>query len=224
MSAVKPMVRDAATVRQAFPGDLLLGTETLSTVSTAGAGTLTGANLLAGILVRTGPTAGFTDTLPDASAIISALIANSQYSGSGAQTPNGVDVGTTFRLRYLNTVAYAGTLAAGTGVTLSGSTGINASSVKDYLVRVNNGTPQAVLAGNTTSSSTLVSGLSAAQLQSLSPGMNVSGTGIPSGAKVISANLNGNCVLSTAATATGSLVALTFNPDVTIVGLGQGTL
>lgn len=224
MAGVKLMVRDQSLARNALPGDRILGSESFQTVSTAGAGTLTGANMLADVLVRTGPTAGFTDTLPSAADIINAIIANTQYSGSGAQTPNGVDPGTTLRIRYLNTVAYAGTLAAGTGVTLSGSTGINASSVKDYLLRINNGTPQQVLAANTTSASSLCGGLTAAQLQLLTPGMNISGTGIPSGAKVISQNLNGNLVMNTTATATGSLVALTFNPDVTLVGLGQGTL
>lgn len=224
MALVKPSVFNGQLQRQAQPGDAISGTEVRSTLSTAGAGTITAAQITNGILVRTGPSAGFVDTTATAAEIISQLLANQQYLGGGAQTPQGIDRGLTLRLRYLNTVAYAATLAAGTGVDLMGNTGVNSLSVKEFLLTIKNGTPQQVLAGNTTSASTSVGGLTAAQLQNLTPGMLVSGTGIPGGASVASQNLNGNLVLSTAATATGSAVALTFNPNVELLGLGQGTL
>lgn len=224
MAVVKPSVYNGALQRQAQAGDIITGTETRQTLSTAGAGTITAAQITGGILVRTGPSAGFTDTTETAAQIIAALLANQQFLGTGAITPQGIDRGLTLRLRYLNTVAYAATLAAGTGVDLVGNTGVNASSVKDFLLTIKNGTPQQVLAANTTSASTSIGGLTAAQLQNITPGMLVSGTGIPGLATVASANLNGNLVLSTAATATGSAVALTFNPNVELLGLGQGTL
>jgi hypothetical protein len=86
---------------------------TVTNITTAGAGTLTAASMVGGVINRTGPGAGFTDTTDTASAIDTLL-----------GTP---PVGMAFDFEYANGVAFAATLAGGTGVTIVGSTGVVAS-------------------------------------------------------------------------------------------------
>jgi hypothetical protein len=87
------------------------GEQTINTaITTVGAGTLTGAAIAGGLITRSGSTAAYTDTT-DTAALIVAAIANAF-------------VGQSFLLHIKNTVAFAQTLAAGAGVTLSGSSNI----------------------------------------------------------------------------------------------------
>ncbi len=80
-------------------------------ISTAGAGTLTAAALLGGVITRTGPVAAYTDTTATAAQINTA---------QGADTPAG-----SASLVYIkNTVPFAETIAAGSGVTLTPTTPI----------------------------------------------------------------------------------------------------
>jgi hypothetical protein len=227
MSVFKPVIYDGMIQRQMFPGDVMGGGEILNALTTVGAGTLTGALLTSGIINRTGPVGGFTDTTDSAANIIAALIAQYSYQQSptnGISSGNAIQPGLTFRLRYINTVAFAMTLAAGTGVTITANGNVNASSVKDYLLTVLNGTPQQVFAANQTSGSAVITGLTQFQTSLLSVGQLVTGTNIPGGASVISVQQGVGVTLSANATATLSLNALTFAPSVSIVGLGQGLL
>lgn len=90
-------------------------------ISTAGAGTLTAAGLLGGLITRTGPTGAYTDTTATAAQLNTA---------QGADTPAG-----TSRIVYIkNTVAFAETIAAGSGVTLSGQTIVPPNSVGMFLL------------------------------------------------------------------------------------------
>lgn len=75
-----------------------------TTITTAGNGTLTAAGLVGGQIVRTGPTAAFTDTTDTAANIVTAL--------------GGFVANATFFIRIKNGTAFPQTLAAGTGVTL----------------------------------------------------------------------------------------------------------
>lgn len=65
-------------------------------VTTAGAHALTTAEVLAGIITRTGPSGAFVDTLPATAELLAAL---------GADTP--------FIVRYLNASGQTATIAAG---------------------------------------------------------------------------------------------------------------
>lgn len=87
--------------------------------------TLTAAQLLTGLVNRTGPTANFTDTTDTAANIVAAL--------------NGV-VGQSFYIDIKNATAFAETLAGGTGVTFSSSNIIPANSVAEFLVNVTSAT------------------------------------------------------------------------------------
>lgn len=79
-----------------------------------------------GIITRTGPTAAYSDTTPTAASIVENI-------------PNAVANASYFVL-VQNTVAFALTLVAGSGVTLAGNTGIAASSSRLYQVTVTNAT------------------------------------------------------------------------------------
>lgn len=225
MSVVKGVIYDGGLQRQALPGDVVAGGETTVALTTVGAGLLTAALLTGGILNRTGPVAGYIDTTDTAANIIAALIANYPYVApntglsSGAAVPNGMS----FRFRFINTVAFANTMAAGTGVTLVlGS--IAASSVKEYLITVTNGTPTQVFAANQVTGTAVITGLSQFQTSQLSVGMLVTGTNIAGGSTIISIQPGVGVTLSANTTATLNLNALTFAPTVTIQGLGQGLL
>lgn len=96
--------------------------EANTAITTVGAGALTAAALVGGVITRTGPTAAYTDTTNTAAQIIAAL-------------PNG-NVGQSWEVTIKNTVPFAATLAGGTDVTLSGQTIIPPNSVGRFLLTV----------------------------------------------------------------------------------------
>ena len=112
----------------------IFGTQSFTTISTVGAGVLTAAALVGGVISRTGPVAGYTDTTDTATNIIAAI-------------PNA-QVGTSFKVRILNTVAFAATApTAGTGVTITGAPYVNtmvASSYRDFIGVITNVSTPAV--------------------------------------------------------------------------------
>lgn len=89
-------------------------------ITTAGAGVLTAAGLVGGVITRSGPTAAFTDTTALATAIIAAM-------------PNA-NIGQSFEVQVKNMVAFAGTVTGDTGVTVSGIALIPPLSVGVFLV------------------------------------------------------------------------------------------
>lgn len=242
--------------RRIFPGDLVAGGENIlaGSITTVGAGVLTAAAIATGIIRRTGPVGGFTDTTDTAANIINALLC-----GSGQISPDCVP-GTSFRLLYINTVAQAMTFAAGTGVVAgTGTLNVAASNVREYLVTVLNTSPVQIYQCATSNSGTTYTGpgaplnstltvsqvvtfnlpINAVSLPELgsngltgttliTPGMSVSGTGISAGTTVIGViqGVGGitGVTLSAAATATNTSVALTFGPTVQFDGLFSATL
>lgn len=145
---MRPVARESGLLREMNPGDVLGGGETFppGKLTTAGAGTWTAAMIASGLITRTGPAGGYTDTTDTAANIIAALAGNFPAAD---MLP-----GSTFRLRFMNTVAFAMTLAAGAGVTL-GTNGTNvvncaASLVREYLITVLNATPPVTLTGTFT--------------------------------------------------------------------------
>lgn len=97
------------------------GVPQVNTAVTATVGTtLAGAAIVGGQITRTGPTAAFTDTTDTAANIIAAM--------------NSQTIGNAWHLVIVNDTAFAETLAAGSGVTLSGETIVPANSSLELLV------------------------------------------------------------------------------------------
>ncbi len=94
--------------------------EVNTAITTAGAGTLTAASIAGGLITRTGPTGDYTDTTDTAVAIVAAV--------------SNAFVGQSFELNIKNMVAFNSTLAAASGVTLSGITIVPPISVLRLLV------------------------------------------------------------------------------------------
>lgn len=215
------MLWDGAMARPLQIGDVIAANESQAQAIANAAGvTWTAANALTTLLFRSGA-AAVSDTTPDASSWINAML-NNAYLAAGSLTPNSVQQGVTYRLRVVSTNSGLLTIVAGTGVTLAGTTTIAATSFRDYLVTVLNGTAQQLYAANTTNASAVVTGLTQAQTQNLTPGMLVSGTGITGGTTILSVQYGVGITLSANATATGSLVALTFSPRIEFRGIATG--
>jgi hypothetical protein len=100
-------------------------------ISTVGAGTLTAAALVGGVITRTGPTAVFSDTVATAVQIVAALdayvAAESQY------------------VYIRNTTAFTQTIVTASGVTLSGDVVIPAFSTGVFLMTIDSPTAVTIL-------------------------------------------------------------------------------
>ncbi len=106
--------------------------ETVNTaISTAGAGTLTAAGIVGGIITRTGPVADYSDATATAAQIVAAI---------GAPF-----VGQSFNIQVINTVGYTQTITAGAGVTLSGSMVVAGNSTAAFLVTLTSLTAVTIL-------------------------------------------------------------------------------
>lgn len=238
MGAVRAMVNDGApNPRQSLPIDLIMGGESLlaGLIATVGTTVLNGAAIAAGIIRRTGSTAGYADTFDTAANILAAL------AGSN---PNGADVvqGSSFRLLIQNTVAFADTVAAsadGTTVLGTGTTAIAASTWREYLVTILNSSPQSIQQMNVDGSTAVLTYVLQTNQTSkpLSPpnnlptaGASVSGAGIPAGSTVLNVNLGQGGALGVTISANTTVAsgsggeAVTFGPRVQIDGLRSGTL
>lgn len=216
------------------PGDLVLGGESISAgaLTTVGAGTLLGALIASGIIYRTGPTGAYTDTTDTAANILAAISGNAALGGN-------VVPGSTFRLLFVNTVAFAMTLAAGTGVTLgTGTTATAASLWREYLLTVLNASAVAYANAGTVSGTKVITfedtnnlattfSMGPNSTRLITPGMIVSGTGIAANTKVLGITLGvggiAGVVTDTNSTATGNAI-LTFSPSIQIDGLRSGTI
>ncbi len=91
-------------------------------ISTAGADTLTAAGIVGGLIMRTGPTGAYNDTTATATQILAEM--------------KDPAIGDAFEFSIVNGVAYIGTMVAGTGVTLAGTTANAASKVRRYRCEV----------------------------------------------------------------------------------------
>lgn len=95
------------------------GVVVVSGVTSSTGVTLTAAEILGGVIMRSGPSAGYADTTDTAANIVGAIAFPV--------------VGQSFKLRIVNTVAEINTLAFGLGVTPAGTTTIAASTWRDYV-------------------------------------------------------------------------------------------
>lgn len=222
MSLAAPVVYDNGIARMFCMGDVLQSNEVQQAIANAAGVTWTSGQAISAILFRSGA-AGVSDTTPDANTWLTGMLQQG-FIAAGATTPLGVPVGTSYRMRLMNSNSGTLTIAAGTNVTLAGTTTIATVNFRDYLVTVLNGTPQQVFAATTVNASAVVTALSAAQTSLLSPGMAVSGTGISGGTTVLSVQPGVGVTLSANATASNSLVALTFAPRIEFRGIGTGAV
>lgn len=223
--------------REIFPGDILAGGESAlaGALTTAGAGTWTGAMIASGIIKRTGPVGGYTDTTDTAANIVAALSGN--YDNADAIA------GTTFRMLFRNAVAQAMTFAAGAGVIAGdGTLTVAASLTRMYLWTILNGSDPVTIPCSLTNavatatfilpsgsvSIPLVGSNGANGALAITPGMTVSGTGITTGTRVIGVTQGQGGVtgvtLDTVAASTQALTSLTFGPTMQIDSLFAGTL
>lgn len=236
MTGFRPLGQvNSGIERAVLPTDLMLGGENILTgaLATAGDGTWTAAMITSGIIRRTGPVGGYTDTTDTATNIIAALAGNNPAAD--------VVPGTTFRMLLINTVAQALTFAAGVGVVAgTGTVNVAASLVREYLFTVLNAQAAVTIQSATTNASKVVtwilpSGRSALVqgpngTNNVSFGASVSGTGITAGTTVagVTAGVGGTIgvTLSANATATSAAggVALTFGPSVQVDGIRSSTL
>lgn len=104
----------------------LFSTQTITTESTSSGVTYSVAQFLGGVINRSGPGSGFSDTTPTAAAIVAAI--------------PGCEVGLGFEVTIRNTSGFTLTMLAGSGVTLSGTTTVATVQTRRYLVRVTNAT------------------------------------------------------------------------------------
>ncbi len=215
------------------PGDLSVAGESIlaGALATAGAGTWTGALIATGIIRRTGPVGGYTDTTDTAANILAAL------AGSGAAAD--AVPGTSWRMLFINTVAQAMTYAGGIGVRSgTGTLDTTASLVHEYLWTILNNSPPVTLSCNTTNASAAVtfvfpSGVTgwpigpAPNAINITSGMTISGTGVTAGTRVLQATQGPGGVtgvtMDANATATG-VASLLFSPTLLIDSLRQSTL
>ena len=102
---------------------------TPSTLTTAGAITLTAAQILGGLILRDPNGAARTDVLPTAALLVAAI--------------PGAEVGTSFVFYVRNDADAAETITVdpGTGGTASGTKTVAQSNLKAFLVRITNITP-----------------------------------------------------------------------------------
>lgn len=116
----RPEVYEKGMERQARVGDGFMAMPLINTVSADANATLTVAQVLNGILMYTGFTAGRTLTTPTAQSLIDAM-------------PD-MDIGDTYYFQVSITQAFAGTWAAGTGVTLAGRATTPASTMTGIVI------------------------------------------------------------------------------------------
>lgn len=217
MSVLKTVVMDGNMVRLVAQGDTVAGAEVIPATIATNAITITGQQLGGGFILRSTTGAG-TDTIDSAANLITALTAGLGLAG----IPNGLS----FRCRWIQTAAFAITVqaTANTGVTVTRGT-INASSCKEFLVTVINGTPAAAVVGNTTNASAVVTGMTEAQTRLLTPGMIVTNavSGLQ-GTTILSVQPGVGVTMSANANATAAGVAINFSPVVLVEGIGQGLI
>lgn len=211
---VKPIIYDGGLQRQVFPGDTVAGGESILATQSATTLTITAAMLLNAAILRN-PAVGATDTIDTAANLVAGLM-----SGLGL---TGISNGTTFRTRIIVTTAQTDTVqaTANTGVTVNRGA-IAASSMKEFLVTVVNGTPAQSFLCTTVSGSAVVGGLTAAQCALLSVGMVVTNAVANLQATTIIAvnGAAGTVTMSGNANATNTTpVTVSFSPVVVVDGL-----
>lgn len=214
---VIPTILDSGRMRNLSVGDLICGFEPAvpATDTTNTTLALTAAMLLTPVYARN-PAGVSTDTFPTAALLVAAM-----RMALGVATP--ILTGLSFRWRVINLSANAitGAVTANTGVTLTRGD-VAASTTKDFLIRITNGTPAKTITNVTSvNASAVLSGISAADLAQLSLGMVVTNAVAgQQGNTIIGINPTaGTVTMSGNSNASASTNSVTFSPTYTITGL-----
>ena len=215
----KSLISDGANSRPIAQGDTLCGGEVIPATNATAGITVTAAMLAGGLVLRSGAGA-MTDTIDTAANIIAGLSA-----GLGT---SGIQNGTSWHANWIVTTAQTCTLTAtaNTGIIVNRGA-IAASSAKEFLVTIVNGTPAQTLNATTVNANAVLSGLTAAQCALLSVGMIV--TNVQAGQQgntIIAVNgPAGTVTMSGNSNATNATpVSFTFSPVVQIDGIKQGAI
>lgn len=206
-----PMIKSGSDLpRPMQDGDLAPMNWQSNGLATVGAGVWTAALIAGGLIRRTGPVGGYTDTTDTAENIRIAL----------GNPPFGVS----FLLLFCNDVAQALTFAAGVGVTTTGTVTVANSVKRLYNVTMVNNTPQQAYVATIDGTTAVLTGMTRAMTDTLSVGMFASGTGIAAASFINSIQPGVGVTLGV--NTTGGVVAtpvVTFSPVVNFEGLGVMT-
>lgn len=211
----RPVSMNQGLLQPSFGGRPMLDQKSIGANATAGNVTLGVADIFGGILNRTGPAGGFTDTWPDADTILAAL--------------DNPQKGDSWILIYRNGVAQAMTFGAGVGI-VSGIGTLNcaASSTKWYLHTLLATKRTVILVVNTTNANAVLTGLDNSEIAQIEAGMGVTGAGIGASAVVLGVTPSdtpggATITLSVNSTATAQNIAATFFPRIQLDALGVMT-
>lgn len=208
-----PIALDSGQARDLNPGDLYVEgmNASVATDTTNTNLTITAAMLLAGLLVRN-PAGVSNENYDTAANIVAAM-------GSGV----AIAPGTQFKYRVVNLSAnlLTGVFAANTG--LVGVRGnVLASTTKDFMCTITNGTPAVGCVGTTVNASPVIT-VGVAVAATITPGMIVTNAAAGTqGFLVLGVNIAaGTVTLNGNATSTNTAPGITFqfSPVVTITGL-----
>lgn len=212
---VLPRVVVGAMDQQLNPGDIVGDFEQLppATDTTNTTLAVTPAMMLNPVYVRN-PAGVSTDTYPTAQNLVAAV---KNFMNSA-----GVPPGFAFRWRVINLSAnlITGAAAANTGVTMVRGN-VLASTTKEFLIKITNGTPARTVANITSANgSAILSGFSQTDLAALSVGMVVTNAVVNlQGQTILGINLAaGTVTMSGNANAAGPS-SFDFSPTYTITGL-----
>lgn len=227
----RPLGLDAGITRPFSDGDVMDSRDRIATLTTVGAGSITAAMIASAILSRTGPVGGFTDTVDTAQNIVNAFSGNTNSVISGVTfgnlfvPANVPQQGATWRWLYINGVAQALTLAVtlNGGVILGTNTALAASLWREYLWTIVNATTSSTVVASFTNASAVVTGLTTAQTNLITPGQVVSSVGnVTAGTTVLSVQAGVGFTMSANALAT-AVASASLLPQVTVAGLRSGT-
>lgn len=217
MSIVKPVIYDNGLQRPIAKGDTEVSGNYIPATVVTTAITVTGTQLTGRYILRN-PAAPATDTIDTAANIIAAI----NGGVGGIPVPKGLSFLATWIVTTANALTVAAT--ANTGVTVTRGT-VNASSAKEFLVTVTNGTPAQTLVCNTTNASAVITGMSLAQTSRLSVGMVVTNAVAGcQGYTIISVQAGVGVTLSGTASSTNTAVSFNFSPTITVEGVSQGLI
>lgn len=231
MSAFKNAGMRAGLLNVFGSGDTLLLPSVVATDATAAGITIPASKMVTGLLRRTGPGAGYTDTFDTAVNIYNAIV------GEGSDPE--IAVGDAFLLRILNSVAYLETITLGAGMVAGVGTvaSVTAFSWREFLFTfLSVQKPVSFLCSTTNGSPTVT--LSLGQGQSaipmgpnpgslnLQPGAFLSGTNIAATAQILGITQapGGITGFTMSANATGTGTQLvTAGPYIRVDGPGAGS-
>lgn len=211
----RPLVRQGGFVTDGVGPRPYLDQKAIAANVTVGNATLTVKDFITGVLNRTGPVGGFTDTWPNADDFLAAM--------------DNPQKGDSWLFIYRNGVAQAMTFAAGTGI-VSGIGTLNcaASSTKIYMHTLLSTKRSVIKVVTQVNATAVLTGLNNSDLAAVEQGMGASGTNIAGGSIVLGVTPSdtpgaASITLDQNVTASLSNNPVTFFPRITLDALGVMT-